>query len=81
MVKSTVGVIILCYCVTGFLYGRLGWLERSALGIGGLALLASPYDTGAGLAIIAAALGITAVIFVRGRARRRACDPESHIIT
>ena len=70
MVKSTVGVIILCYCVAGFLYDRLGWPERGVLGVCGLAVLAAPYDTAVGLAIIAAVLVVTGVLFVRGRARR-----------
>ena len=70
MVKSTVGVIILCYCVAGFLYDRLGWPERGVLGVCGLAVLAAPYDTAVGLAIIAAFLVVTGVLFVRGRARR-----------
>ena len=72
MVKSTVGVIIMCYFVAGFLYDRLGWLERITLGIAGFAILASPYDTTVGLAVIAAGLAVTAVVFVRGRARRGA---------
>lgn len=79
MVKSTVGVVVMSYFVAGFLYDRLRWPERAALGISGLAILASPYDTGVGLATIAAGLAVTAVVFVRGRARRRMSHAESHI--
>lgn len=72
MVKSTVGVVILCYSVTGFLFDRLGGLERLILGIAGLAVLVVPYDTGIGLAAIAAALAVTAIVYMRGRARHGA---------
>ena len=72
MVKSTIGVVILCYCVAGFLCDRLGAVERLILGVAGLAVLAAPYDSGVGLAVIAAALIATGAMFVRGRARRSA---------
>ena len=72
MVKSTIGVVILCYCVAGFMYDRLGAVERLILGVAGLAVLAAPYDSGVGLGIIAAALAVTAIMFTRGRARRGA---------
>ena len=72
MIKSTLGVIIMCYCVTGFLYDRLGAMERGILGIAGLVVLVAPYDTMIGLLGIAGALAVTVFMFVRGRTRAAA---------
>jgi len=72
MIKSTLGVIIMCYCVTGFLYDRLGAMERGILGIAGLVVLVAPYDTMIGLLGIAGALAVTVFMLVRGRTRAAA---------
>ena len=72
--KSTAGVIILCFFVTGFLCDRLGPVERGLTGVAGAVLLVAPYDTPVGLAVMAAALAVGAGLFVRGRMRAGAAS-------
>tara|TARA_R110000868_G_scaffold61059_11_gene185770 strand:+ start:9153 stop:11081 length:1929 start_codon:yes stop_codon:yes gene_type:complete len=71
-VKSIVGVMVLSCCVSGFLFVPLGSVVRFVIGVAGLALLVAPYDTAPGLVVIAVALCLVAVLFVRGRARGKA---------
>ena len=72
LAKCTIGVIILCFCVAGFLNRPLKVPERLVLGVAGLAVLAAPHDSAVGLAVIAGALGVAAVTFMRGRSARTA---------
>ena len=70
-VKSTVGLIVLCYCISGFIHDRLGGAERALTGVAGLTIVAAPYDSGAGLAAVAVAVAVSALLYWRGKSRTR----------
>ena len=70
-----IGVVVLCYCVAGYMVERLGIIERVLIGIAGLAILSSPLDTTVGVAANVVGAGIVAAIY--WHRRRRAVRAEA----
>ncbi len=66
-VKSVIGVIVLCYCMAGYLFHRLGFIERALMGIAGLAILSASFDTGVGAVTLAGAALLVGVLSLRNR--------------
>ena len=66
-VKAVIGVIVLCYCVAGYQFDRLGLAERLLMGAAGIAILSMPLDTATGLAANAVAAGLVAALYWKGR--------------
>ena len=72
LAKTVAGIVVLCFGVSGFLCDRLGAGERVLAVVAGSALVAAPFDTPVGLAVLAGGIALTGMLFVRGRTRARA---------
>jgi TRAP-type uncharacterized transport system fused permease subunit len=68
-VKAVIGVVVLCYCVAGYMVDRLGVVERLLIGAAGLAILSSPLDSAVGLAANGVAVALVAAMYWKGRRR------------
>ena len=69
-VKAVAGVIVLCSCLAGYLFDRLGLIERGLMGAAGLVIMSAPVDNMIGLSLLAVALGLVAAVY--WKARRKA---------
>jgi TRAP transporter 4TM/12TM fusion protein len=69
IVKVTAGIFVMSFAVAGYMYGRLGPVERTVTGLAGLMIVGAPFDNVIGLALLAAAAAAVGVLVVRGRAR------------
>jgi len=63
-VKAVLGVAVLCFSVSGFLFKKLSINERLILGVGGAAVLLSPITSTMGLAIAASGLALSAFTYL-----------------
>ena len=68
-VKSALGIAILCFGVSGFLFEPLTRVERLFLSAAGAAVLLAPIDSGIGLGI--GGIGVAVVGFMVWRLRRQ----------
>ena len=71
-VKSIIGLIVLCYFLTGYMSDHLGWTERVLVGIAGAVILGAPFRSVPGLIAIAVAAAVVVALYMRGRSRVRA---------
>ncbi len=69
LAKITIGLIVLCYALTGFMCDPLNWMERGIAAVAGLVIVALPLDTTVGLVSVALALAVSVGQFLFGRAR------------
>ena len=72
IVKVTIGIFVMSFAVAGYMYGRLGAVERTITGLAGLLIVGAPFDTRIGLVLLVASAAAIGVLVMRGRARARA---------
>jgi len=71
-VKSAIGVIVLCYCVSGYLFNAMTPGQRLALGMAGAAILLAPMDSTIGVWVSAAGAVSAGLMLWRLRAQSTA---------
>jgi TRAP transporter 4TM/12TM fusion protein len=69
--KVTIGLVVMCYALTGFMCDPLNWAERGLAAAAGLVIVGAPLDTAVGLICVIAALAVSVGQFLFGRARAR----------
>lgn len=75
-IKSVIGVIVLCFCVSGFLFAPVSRTERIMMGTSGGVLLLTPLNTDTGMWVCGAAV-VLAGFLVWRRHQARGIRPET----